>query len=61
MYFGDPLQLGVINHLGDHPSKRNDPTADAGKEEVPLPEKGEFIMFLSFIERDLSFHTSHFL
>jgi hypothetical protein len=53
--------LGVINHLGDHPSKRNDPTADAGKEEVPLPEKGEFIIFLSFIERDLSFHTSHFL
>ncbi|KAM0911980.1 hypothetical protein ACQ4PT_013105 [Festuca glaucescens] len=32
-----------------------------GNEEIPLPEKGEFVVFVSFLERGLSFPTSQFL
>jgi hypothetical protein len=46
-----------LHHLTDHPSNRNDPFEDSGMVEVPLAEKGEFIIFLSFTEHDISFHT----
>jgi hypothetical protein len=43
------------------PEARNNRWLIPGDEETPMPRKGEFIVFLSFLERGLSFPTSHFI